>query len=354
VTKIIKVIVISLAAALPVAAVQTRKKPAPTRQGPVRAAPAQPESDDIPVSDETVKLGTELVTVLFSAADTNNRVVNELRQDDVTVLEDGKSQQIFTFRREANLPISIALLIDLSGSQEYTFPQEKAAASHFLRSVLRPGKDAAAILTFKDDVELVQGLTSRIETLDRALDEVQHTRKFGTLSSRNQATALYDALYITVDEVLGREDDRSYIRSADPLDYSVRRRAIILLTDGVDNASSRKLDEALDRAWRSGVMVFAIGIGDRFRFEGVKEDVLQRVSAETGGRAFFPHGPDDLTAHFRQIEDDLRGQYLVAYVPSNSFRDGAFRRIDVKIAGRSDLKLTHRRGYYAPVEDGKR
>ena len=353
--KPVKFIVV-LFLALPLAAAQTRtpRKPAPAQQPPQVKQKAHEPDTEVPESDETLKLGTDLVTVMFSAADSSNRVVSDISQQDISVLEDGKPQQIFTFKRESNLPISIAVVIDLSGSQEYTFPQEKAAAGYFLRSVVRPGKDSAAILTFKDDVDLVQGLTSKIDTLDRALDEVQHTRRFGTLSSRNQATALYDALYITVDEILGREDNRSYLRSADPIDYSVKRRAIILLTDGVDNASSRKLDEAIDRAWRSGVMVFAIGIGDRFRFEGIREDILSRISAETGGRSFFPRDPDDLSAHFRQIEDDLRSQYLVAYVPSNTARDGSFRRIEVRVNDRTDIRLNHRRGYYAPADDVKK
>lgn len=329
---------------------QTRRRPAkppPRQQRPADPKPetAAPAQQDIPASDDPVRLGTELVNVLFTASDSSNRIVADVLQKDVVVLEDGRAQEIFTFKREANLPISIALLIDLSGSQEYTFPQEKAAATYFLNSIIRPAKDVAAILTFQDDVDLVQGLTSRVETLNRALDEVQYSRRFGSASSRNQATALYDALYITVDEVLGRDE----YRASTATDYSIRRRAIVLLTDGVDNASSRKLEEAIDRAWRSGVMVYAIGIGDRFRFEGVREDVLMRMSEQTGGRAFFPHGAEELSAHFRQIENELRSQYLVAYAPENHARDGSFRRIEVRLEGRPELRVSHRRGYYAPA-----
>src|SRR6185369_14082825 len=147
------------------------------------------------------------------------------------------------------------------------------------------------------------------------------SRRFGAGSSRRQATALYDAVYITADEVLSRDGNRSAAG-----DENITRRAVILLTDGVDNASSRKLEEAIDRAWRAGVVIYSIGIGDRFRFEGVREDVLRRMSEETGGRAYFPHGPDDLLDDFRQIESELRSQYLVAYSPSNSTHDGRFRR----------------------------
>jgi Ca-activated chloride channel family protein len=307
------------------------------------------KDDDIASSDDSLRLGTELVNLMFSAVDRNNRVISDIRQEDITVLEDGRAQQIFTFKRETTLPINIAILMDLSGSQEYTFPQERTAAGEFLRSVIRPGKDSASILTFQEDVELVQGLTSRIETLNRAFDEIQYSRRFGPSSSRRQATALYDAIYITADEVLARDINRTALS-----DDAVTRRAIILLTDGVDNASSRKLEEAIDRAWRSGVVIYAIGIGDRFRFEGVREDVLRRMSEETGGRAYFPRGPDDLLDDFRQIENEMRSQYLVAYAPTNTTHDGRFRRIEVRVNSRNDARIIHRRGYYAATEEVKK
>src|SRR5262249_53843760 len=228
-----------------------KSKPAPSRQGTQKATDQKPhdEDEDVMVNDEPVSLKADLVNLLFTAVDNNNRVISDIRQDEITVLEDGRPQQVFTFKRETTLPMNIAILMDLSGSQEYTFPQEKIAAGEFLRSIIRPAKDSAAILTFQDDVELVQGLTSRTETLSRAFDEIQYYRRVGVASTRHQATALYDAIYITADEVLAHDE----IRRGAP-DEQVTRRAIILLTDGVDNASSRKLDEAIDRAWRAGVI----------------------------------------------------------------------------------------------------
>jgi Ca-activated chloride channel family protein len=98
-------------------------------------------------------------------------------------------------------------------------------------------------------------------------------------------------------------------------------------------------------------VIYAIGIGDRFRFEGVREEVLRRMSEETGGRAYFPHGADDLLHHFRQIEGELRSQYLVAYAPANTARDGRFRRIEVRVNGRPNARVIHRRGYYAATEE---
>ena len=348
----IVIAVIALAAIMVPASAGQKSKPAQQKSSQTQSKPQDkqaPKDDDIAGSDDAVRLGTDLVNLLFSAVDRNNRVVSDIRQEEITVLEDGRPQQLFTFKRESTLPINIAILMDLSGSQEYTFPQEKMAAGQFLRSVIRPGKDSAAILTFQDDVELAQGLTSKIDSLNRALDAVQYSRRFGNTGTRRQATALYDAIFITADEVLARDPYRSAMT-----DDGVTRRAIILLTDGVDNASSRKLDEAIDRAWRSGAVIYAIGIGDRFRFEGVREDVLRQMSEATGGRAYFPHGPDDLMEDFRQIENELRSQYLVAYSPTNTARDGSFRRIEVQVAGRNDVRVVHRRGYYAPMEDVKK
>ena len=336
-----------------------RPKPAPRAPAPTSQTGQTPKSDpreqdknkdQVVVSgDEAVRLGTDLVNVLFTAVDRNNRVIGDIRQEEIVILEDGRPQQVFTFKRETTLPINIAILMDLSGSQEYTFPQEKIAAGEFLRSILRPGKDFAAILTFQDDVELIQGLSSRTDTLSRAFDEIQFSRRLGSASTRHQATALYDAIYITADEVLARDENR---RGA--LDEQVTRRAIILLTDGVDNASSRKLDEAIDRAWRAGVIIYSIGIGDRFRFEGVREDVLRRLGEETGGRAYFPRGAEDLLQDFRQIEAELRSQYLVAYSPSNLMHDGRFRRVEVRVNSRPEARIIHRRGYYAATEDVKK
>lgn len=333
-------LVLSLVQPMARAQVKTQdQKPVPSQKP---TTDQSPDPDD--TGGQTIKLGTDLVNVLFSVVDPTNHIVSDINRGEVKILEDGQPQDIFTFKREVNLPINIAVLMDLSGSQEYTFPQEKMAAGYFLHSIIRSGKDSAALLTFQDDVDLVQGLTSNLETISRALDEVDYARRMGPLTSRNQATALYDAIYVTSDEILGRQEIQS---SQDDL----TRRAIILLTDGVDNASNRSLQESINRAWRSGVIIYSIGIGDRFRFEGVREDVLSKMSEETGGRAYYPRSPEELLGDFRQIETELRSQYLIAYTPTNPSRNGSFRHIEVKIPDRPGDRVIHRRGYYAPMED---
>ncbi|MGH9760654.1 MAG: hypothetical protein ACREAC_07405, partial [Blastocatellia bacterium] len=155
----------------------------PKPQSKSQTGKSDAKSSDQPPDDSTddqpVRLGTELVNVLFSVVDPTNHIVSDLNRGELSVTEDGRPQEIFTFRREVNLPINIAVLMDSSGSQEYTFPEEKTAAGYFLHSIIRSGKDSAALLTFQDDVDLVQGLTSSLETISRALDEVDYSRRMG-------------------------------------------------------------------------------------------------------------------------------------------------------------------------------
>src|SRR5512143_1923564 len=153
-TKVVTALIVFAVLACTGFAQRSKPAPQPPSRGSQTTQSSRPDpreqdknkDDDIGSSDEAVRLGADLVNVLFTAVDRNNRVISDIRQDEITILEDGRPQQIFTFKRETTLPINIAILMDLSGSQEYTFPQEKIAAGEFLRSILRPGKDSAAIL----------------------------------------------------------------------------------------------------------------------------------------------------------------------------------------------------------------
>jgi VWFA-related protein len=120
---------------------------------------------------------------------------------------------------------------------------------------------------------------------------------------------------------------------------------IILVTDGQDTTSSVKMKEAIERTWRSEIIVYSIGIGGPY---GVDSGTLKKIAAETGGRAFFPRSEADLDTAYAQIDEDLRSQYIMAYTPSNSARDGSFRAIQVRVKNQKDLNVRYRRGYYAP------
>jgi len=307
---------------------QTPQKPTPEQREP-RVKTKEPAQDE----GQTIDLSSRLVNVFFSVTDKRNAFLTDLRQDEVEVWENGQRQEIFTFGRQTDLPLTIALLIDVSGSEQYTLPDEKFAASQFFRSFVRPMKDTVAIIEFRDEVTLVQDFTSTVDRLERALESVRYTPRTTTdNTSKFGGTSLYDAVYVTCEDSLSQQ---------------AGRHTIIVLTDGKDTTSHYRLSDAIDRAWRSEVTVYSIGIGDRFRF-GLNEGVLKKLSQETGGRAYFPDNPDELAAAFRQIEDELRSQYLVAYYTSNSAPDGTFRKIEVRIPGRKDLRIRHRPGYYSP------
>jgi len=337
VAALVSVLVLALAS---LSVAQTQQPPPKTGQDkPDKSKkPAEQERDQ---DDQVVKLGTQLVTVPFNVTDKKNRYINDLAKDDIEVLEDSKGQEVFSFERQTDLPITIAMLIDISGSQEWTLPEEKAAGQRFFRRVLRPKKDLAAVVTFEHESVLVQDLTSDVEKLFRALDDVRlpaqtaTMRRGGTPPINNSgvgSTAVFDSIYSVASDLLRRE---------------AGRRVIILVTDGQDTSSSVKMREAIERTWRSEIIVYSIGIGGPM---GVDSGTLKKIASETGGRAFFPRNEEDLDKAYAQIDEDLRSQYILAYTPANSAKDGSFRTIQVKIKNKGDLTVRHRRGYFAPKQ----
>jgi Ca-activated chloride channel homolog len=312
-------------------------------------------------SDEIVKVETNLTNVFFTAADKNKRFISNLTVGDIRVLEDGQPQQIFTFQQNIDLPLSLAILIDTSASEERTLPELKAAARVFLESVLR-GKDEAAVISFTGETTLEQSFTGSIDRLRRAIDRVEFVPPSGyigggvvvngtpPISGTNQSlagsTAIWDAIWVTTDELISDSAEHT-------------RRAIILLTDGDDTSSRMKMHEAIERAQKADALIYSIGIGDRYTFN-VDEGSLRKISEKTGGRAYFPSNERDLRDAFAQIQRDLREQYLVAYSPSNKSRDGSYRRVEIQVTNpslRQELKLNYRPGYFAKTtipEPGRR
>jgi len=304
-------------------------------------------------SDEVIRVDTNLTNIFFTAADKNKRFITDLKAEDIRVLEDGEAQEIFTFQQNIDLPLSLAILIDTSASEERTLPDEKEAARAFLENVLRASKDEAAVLSFTGETTLEQGFSGNIERLRRAIDRVEFIPPSGyvgggvvvngtpPISGTNQSlagsTAIWDAVWATSEELLGTSAEHT-------------RRAIILLTDGVDTSSRLKMHEAIDRAQKADALIYAIGIGDRYSFN-VNESDLRKIAEKTGGRAYFPKHERDLRDAFAQIQRDLREQYLVAYSPRNKARDGSYRRIQIEIVNpalkQRDLKLNYRAGYFA-------
>lgn len=307
-------------------------------------------------SDEVVRVDTSLTSIFFTAADSNKRFISNLKKEDIQVLEDGQPQEIFTFQQNIDLPLSIAILIDTSLSEERTLPDEKAAARSFLENVMRPQKDEAAIVSFTGNVTLEQGFTGNLERLRRAVDRVEFVPPSGyigggvvvgtpPISGTNQnmatATAIWDAVWACSNELLSDSAENT-------------RRAIILLTDGEDTISQVKMHEAIERAQKADAFVYAIGIGDSYQ-GGVDMGSLKKIAEQTGGRAYFPRSEKELRSAFEQIQRDLREQYLVAYSPSNKARDGSYRRIQIEVVGpemrKQNLKLNYRPGYFAKTTE---
>ena len=313
----------------------------------LRVAAQTPSSQDV----EVIRTETDLTNLLFTATDKNNRYITTLQQSDVRVLEDGVPQTLFTFQRETDRPLAIAFLIDVSGSEERTLPDEKAAARTFVENVIRSNKDQAAIIPFEGYAHLEQPLTRDVIGIYHALEGVEVafpsylgsappiggiTSGPGTIAPpREGSTAIWDSIAVTCKEVLARS-------------LGQRRRAIILLTDGFDTSSRLVRRDAVDQAILFETVIYAIGIGDK-KQEGVDKNALKDVAERTGGRAFFPKKQEDLKAAFAEIEQELRSQYLVAYSSTNKKRDGSFRKMSIEITNPelSQLKLRYRPGYFA-------
>ncbi|HEU5237424.1 MAG TPA: VWA domain-containing protein [Pyrinomonadaceae bacterium] len=328
---------------------------AQTPNGLPQASPTPPKKEDEITlnSDDVVRVETNLTNVFFTAADKQKRFVSTLKKEDVRIFEDGVPQEVFTFQPNSDLPLSLAILIDCSGSEERTLPEEKNAARAFLESVLRPERDEAAIVSFTGEVTLEQGLTGNIARLRRAIDEVRFVPPSGyigggvvvggtpPISGTRQilagSTAIWDAIWATSNELLSASAEHT-------------RRAMILLTDGEDTISQVKMQEAINRALKADSLIYAIGIGDRYEF-GINEGALKKLTEQTGGRAFFPSNERDLATAFAQIERDLRERYLIAYSSSNKLRDGSYRKVTIEIVNptvrRENLKLNYRPGYFA-------
>lgn len=322
----------------------------------VKASPTP--TPPISEEDEVVKIDTDAVNVLFTAQDKNRRLLTNLKAEDVRLLENGEPQKIEEFTRQVDLPLSLAILIDVSASQERTLPEEKEAAISFLENVIRPTKDEVSVISFTGESTLEQGMTNNLTRLRRAVDRVQFVPPSGyigggvntgtpPISGGNSAaygsTAIWDAIWVTSEEVLGPAPDKT-------------RRAIILLTDGVNTYGQKRLDDAVQAAQKAEAVIYAIGIGDRY-YDGVDTGVLKKVTERTGGRAYFPRDEEDLRDAFRQIQEEMRSQYLIAYEPTNSKKDGTYRSIEIQLVNpqlaREKVKVTHRQGYFAKTEKKK-
>jgi Ca-activated chloride channel homolog len=278
-------------------------------------------------SEQTYKIQVDLVNVFCSVwnKDTKSFVTN-LSKSDFSLFEDGKKQEITHFTREANMPLTIALLVDTSQSVAPKLKFEQQAAIDFFYTVLRQD-DKAMIVQFDSAVDLVQDFTNNPNKLAERIRSMQAAGN----------TALYDAIIKTCDQKLIRESGR---------------KTIVILSDGEDSASSENFERAKQMAQNADATVFSISI-NRGGFFGVGGDtrigdsVLKQLADLTGGKALFPFRVEELDSSFREISQELRSQFTIAYTSNNPLRDGGYRKIEIKVPGKG-LELKYRKGYYAP------
>jgi len=299
----------------------------PTPAPPARTAqnPQQP-----------IRVQVELVNLFATVRDKKKRLITDLAKDDFRVFEDGVEQKIAFFSHETSLPITLGLLIDTSGSEERMLPAEQEAASRFLQRVLRKS-DLAMVISFDLDVDLLSDFTADRAQLERAIQRARINAPStpmsvqGPLPQRGpKGTDFYDAVYLACREKLAGE---------------AGRKALVILTDAVDNGSKVRLEEALEAAQRSDTVAHILLVYDPAY--GANEGVAKKLTEETGGRMIVVRNEKKLEEAFDQISEELRSQYTLGYYPSKNARDGRFRKIKVETA-RKDLHILARRGYYAP------
>ncbi len=278
----------------------------------------------------TISKQVNEVNLVFTVTDSKGRFVDNLSLSNFAVLDNHLPPQALDyFQQQTDLPLRVALLIDTSDSIQYRLRYEKQAASTFFRKVLRPEVDKAFVVVFDRTVHLVQDLTGDVEVL---ADAVNRLKSDGD-------TAFYDAIVFACNKLRKNQE------------LQVTRRAVIVISDGVDTVSHALLSDAQQAAARAEVVMFALSTNDRTSDPHSKGDaVLDLLSRPTGGHILPARENGDLKRAFRDIEKTLRSQYVLAYHPADFKADGSFRSIEI-IPQRPGLKAQCRSGYFAPHEE---
>lgn len=298
----------------------------------------------------TLKVNVQVVNIYFNVKDKHGALIPNLNKEAFQVNEDGKPQTIKYFSADSNQPLTLGLLIDTSGSQTRVLPMEQEVGAAFLRDVLTP-KDLAFLINFDIAVDLIQDFTNDTAQLRRAMEKTRINDGGGSGAGgiagagqgtipvlRPKGTLLYDAVYLGSNEKLAKESGR---------------KAMVLLTDGGDEGSDETLANAIAAAQRSEVIVYVIMIADHSfgaMYEGSAQSAMRKLAEQTGGRVIdVGNNPKKLREAFDQIGTELRSQYMIGYVPTNTAADGKYRKLDVKPVN-PEYKIQARKGYYAPKE----
>ena len=319
------------------AVLHAQEAPSPGAPPPPSDAPGLPSSD---VDAPTLNVNVNLVNLFFSARDKDGFITN-LAKSDCLVSEDKAPQTIKNFTQEKNLPLTIGILLDTSGSQMNVLPLEKESGATFLRDVLTP-KDEAFLISFDININLLADYTNRASDIKRALDKatINTGATYGSVTGNGEprGTLLFDAVYSAANEKLTQE---------------AGRKVLILLTDGGDQGSQETLKTATEAAQKANAIIYVILIADHgfygggsFNLGDIGARDMDRLASDTGGRVInVGNNGKKLEDAFQQIQDELRTQYLASYTPTNPKADGTYRKLDLSCG--KNLKVQTRKGYYA-------
>jgi VWFA-related protein len=272
-------------------------------------------------------------------------LITDLKQDDFKIYEDGVEQKIAYFSKDMNLPITLAILLDTSGSMQNILGAEQDAASRFVKTVMRGNKDEAIVISFDFDVNLLADFTQDPEVLEEGIHRARISAVSaggvvtpGTIPNNNAGgTNLYDAVYLAAHDELATE---------------AGRKAIIVLSDAEDTGSKLSLNESIESAQRSDAVIHFLRLSDEPFYFGMGmayngSSVARKMADETGGREIEIKSERNLEGAFALISEELRSQFVLGYYPTNIKRDGTFRKVKVDVA-RPDSRILARKGYYAP------
>jgi VWFA-related protein len=333
----------------------------------------------------------KVVNVLATVRDNHGKIINNLSQDDFVLDEDGRPQVISNFAREADLPLTLGLLVDTSSSQRRVLDQERSASGSFVTQVLRENKDKAFLIHFDREVELRQDLTPSPQKLTDALRSLQTAqpslgsgsgnsgddggypgsgrRGAGSSQRRGGATLLYDSIFLASDELMQKQSGR---------------KAVVVLSGGVDRGSKESIDQAIESAQRANTIVYSILFADQESHGGESgwpsrgrmggplggggpwgrpgggyppnpqprqerpdgRKILERISKETGGRMFEASKKETVDQIYQQIQDELRNQYNLGYTPNSAGEASGYHKIHLATK-QKDLTVQARDGYYS-------
>jgi VWFA-related protein len=316
-----------------------QEAPSPGGPPPPSDAAAQPLNQD---NVETLKVNVNLVNVYFSVRDKNG-FITSLHKDDCSIYEDKALQKTKNFTQEKNLPLTIGILLDTSGSQIHVLPLEQQSGAEFLKDVLTP-KDEAFLISFDINVNLLSDYTNSPREIKRAIDSAEINTGVSTGSvtgnGRSGGTHLYDAVYLAAHDKLHQE---------------AGRKILVLLTDGGEQGSEETLKSATEAAQKANTIIYVILIADRGFYSGGGFGVytgdrdMEQLATQTGGRVInVGNNGKKLEEAFDQIQDELRTQYLASFTPTNPKIDGTFRNLNITC--QPGQKIQARKGYYASAD----